>query len=298
MSGSRSRTHREPTGAAASGLRAADVVWGLVTLSIVGYLLVRTFVLGGDPPPQLSLGPVHLSIFGILTALGLVFSFYLLKRWCDRFALDWQGLADDLPWIIVVGLYISHLVSVAVYFPEDLGNLRALLDPRTQLSSFGTIFGGLLLFAIALRRRGHPFWRYGDALAFSFVGGYILGRAGCFAIHDHPGVETDFFLAVQIDGVRRHDLGLYEMFAAIAIFLCIALLARKRRPLDGIALGLAMTLYAPIRFYFDSLRIKDVTYAGLTPGQWFTIPLLLTGLYCFWRQAGLRSGRRVDSDRT
>jgi phosphatidylglycerol:prolipoprotein diacylglycerol transferase len=38
-----------------------------------------------------------------------------------------------------------------------------------------------------------------------------------------------------------------------------------------------MVLYAPFRFAADFLRIVDVRYGGLTPGQWGCIALALGG---------------------
>ncbi|WP_437593604.1 hypothetical protein [Sorangium sp. So ce1000] len=37
-------------------------------------------------------------------------------------------------------------------------------------------------------------------------------------------------------------------------------------------------LYAPVRFLLDFLRIVDVRYAGLTPGQYGAIALFIAGL--------------------
>ena len=68
-------------------------------------------------------------------------------------------------------------------------------------------------------------------MAFGF------GRIGCFMAHDHPGLESDFFLAVQ--GVCRnhwtdinyacHDLGLYEAIWACSMIGVVYFLDKKAR---------------------------------------------------------------------
>jgi phosphatidylglycerol:prolipoprotein diacylglycerol transferase len=52
-----------------------------------------------------------------------------------------------------------------------------------------------------------------------------------------------------------------------------------------------MILYAPFRFGADSLRIIDVRYCGLTPGQYGCVALLLAGA------AILVFGRRSETTR-
>jgi phosphatidylglycerol:prolipoprotein diacylglycerol transferase len=273
------------------GLRSGDILWALALLAVIAFLLLRDFAWGGGVPLQFALGPLKLSIFGLLAALDMLFGIYLIHRWCERFDLDWETLSRGLPWIILLGYYISHLVSVAFYFPDDLTNPLALLDARTRISSFGGMYGGGLVAVIFLRRHGLPLLRYADALTYGFVGGYVFGRAGCFAIHDHPGIETSFPLAVEIGGRMRHDLGFYEMLLMLALLIAATLIARQGKPADGTIFAFVAILYAPTRFFFDSLRVADPTYAGLTPGQWLALPMLVLGLWAAWWAHASRAGR-------
>lgn len=273
---------KAPRGRDRGGPRPTDLVWALALVGVIGYLLLHNFAWGGGPFGELRLGPLRLSLFGLMAALDMLFGVYLVYRWCERFDLDWPTLSAGLPWIILLGYFISHLVSIALYFPDELTDLRALVDPRTRISSFGGMFGGGLVALAYLRRKGLSVPRYLDALTYGFVGGYVFGRAGCFAIHDHPGLESDFFLAVPIAGVRRHDLGFYEMWLMLALTIAITLIARRGRPADGRVFAFATLIYAPVRFFFDSLRTADATYAGLTPGQWMAIPLFTLGLVALW----------------
>ncbi len=271
----------DATGWPPSGRLLLDGCWALILFSVLGFLVLHNFVRGGGPVPELRLGPLRLSTFGLLASLGLLFGVYLVRRWCLRFGLDWQTLGGELAWILCLGWVFAHLVSVVVYFPAKLFDPSVVFDLTAGISIFGLMFGGALVAFFLLRRRGLPVWRYADPLAYGLVGGSIFGRAGCFAIHDHPGGASDFFLAVEIGGIRRHALGFYEIWLMLALFVAITAWARHRRPPDGSVLALAATVYAPARFLLDFLRIRDVTYAGLTPGQWFAFPLFAGGVWVF-----------------
>lgn len=266
-----------------NSLSRGDLGWILLFLAAFATLAIRNWALGKPELPHLELGPISLSPFGVLVALDLLFAFFLIERWCARFDLDWERLAPGLVWIAGLGIFFCHVYSVAFYFPQDHADPWAWIDVRTRLSSFGGFLGGGLVAVLYLKRKALPVWRYADPLAYGFVGGYVFGRLGCFAIHDHPGRPTDWPWAVEIYGVPRHDLGLYEMLLMVALLLGIHGLCRGGRPADGSVLAFVLLVYMPVRFGFDFLRIEDLRYAGLTPGQWTAIPFFLIGLWALAR---------------
>jgi len=261
------------------------MAWMVLLATVIAVLVARNFVFGLSHFPPFSLGPLRISPFGPLMMLDIFFGFYLVRRWCRRFGLDWERFSAGLGWIVLVGYYISHWISIGLYFPQHLTEIGTLLNPRGLISSFGGMYGGGLLAVLYLRRVGLPVWRHMDALVYGFVGGYVFGRAGCFAIHDHPGRVTNFFLGVDIDGLVRHDLGFYEMGLMLGLLIVLTLLARGGRPIDALPTAVALSIYAPVRFAFDALRVADPLYAGLTPGQWFCIPTAVLALIAWWRVA-------------
>jgi phosphatidylglycerol:prolipoprotein diacylglycerol transferase len=52
----------------------------------------------------------------------------------------------------------------------------------------------------------------------------------------------------------------------------------------GFFVALLLIVYAPFRFAVDFLRIVDVRYAGLTPGQYGCLALLGVGVVILWRR--------------
>lgn len=88
---------------------------------------------------------------------------------------------------------------------------------------------------------------------------------------------TRFWLGqVYRDGIVRHNLGLEE--AIYMLFIAGLFYTLGRRPrFPGFFLGLLMLVYAPFRFGVDFLRIVDVRYGGLTPGQYGCVGLAISG---------------------
>jgi prolipoprotein diacylglyceryltransferase len=173
------------------------------------------------------------------------------------------------------------------------------------LSSYTGFAGSVVGLLVWKWRRGISMIAVGDLSLFAFPVGWIFGRTGCFITHDHPGAITDFFLGVENwgsptaehipffgygtnepTGIVRHDLGFYEVLWSIAVMVLFFALATKRRR-RGFYMGLICVLYAPIRFFLDFLRAEpvdqgDIRYLGLTPGQYGSIALFLTGVAVWW----------------
>jgi len=256
----------------------ADLLWVATYAVALVWLLHRNYVVGDTSAPTLGIGPLRVYSFGLLVALDFLFSIYLVRRWALGHGLEWSKLSAGVVWIGAIGYYLSHVASLVLYYPEDMSDPMAWLDARTRISSYGGFYGGAVVALIFLLKHRLPLLRYADSLIYGLVGGYIFGRLGCFSVHDHPGRESSFPLALDFDGAPRHDLGLYEMIFLIGLFFCLNAVAWKRRPPDGTILGVTALAYAPVRFGLDSLRVVDTTYAGLTPAQWFCIPTLLIGI--------------------
>ncbi len=228
--------------------------------------------------------------FGMLVAIGVLLGAHVAEWYGKRNGIAPHVVNDMVFHVVVAGFVISPFFNAALYDPETLVAVARepslLLRTCFGLSSFGGFFGAMVGLYIWWRKRRIPVRPVADAAVFALPFGWLFGRTGCFVVHDHPGAETDFFLAVYPWGgqgdVARHDLGLYEVFWSAAVIVLLLFLSRKRRP-AGFYSGLVPVLYAPVRFFLDSLRAPpelggDVRYLGLTPGQYSAIVLLLIGV--------------------
>lgn len=266
-----------PSAGTAAPRDLATALWLVLFAALFGVLLVRNFLLGAGEIGVLHVGPLTLAPFGPLVSLGVLFGIHLMRTWAERFDLVWEDVFAAVGWMLVIGFAGSHVLDVALYRPEDFFELDVLLDFRSDYSSFGGLLCGGVAAAVAFRRHRVPLLRGMECTLYGFIGGWLFGRLACFSVHDHPGRETSFALGVPIGGVVRHDLGFYELLYTIALFAVVRLGTRTRRA-DGWVIAVAATSYAPVRFALDFLRVRDATYAGLTPAQWACIPLLVLGL--------------------
>ena len=233
--------------------------------------------------PTLELGPLTVHGFGVLVAIAVMVGVTILHRRAAAQGLAAVDVSRFINWVLVGGFAGAHLVDRFVYFPADtFAHPISIFRFWEGLSSFGGFLGGTV--ATILLFRPHPGrppgsgWEYVNCYAYAFPFAWIFGRLGCFVAFDHPGRETSFALGEMYkDGVVRHNLGFEEALYTMLIAAVFYFLGRKPRR-DRFFISLFLILYAPFRFAVDFLRTVDVRYAGLTPGQYGCIALVIIGL--------------------
>ena len=239
----------------------------------------------------ISIGNETIYAFDIFVAIAIVVGVIVADRRAKRLGLDRRIISDVALWAVIPGFILSHLVSIFFYFPERLSadDPWLLLRLWDGMSSLGGFLGGAAGVIYFFRRRKLPLWPYSNAIVFGFTVAWIFGRAACTVAHDHPGIPTDFFLAVDYparDGFPaggRHDLGWYECLWAIGMSTFF-FLRRNKPEFAGFHTAAFVLAYVPIRFINDFLRIPDAVggderYLGLTPAQYICLALLPVGLW-------------------
>ncbi len=234
--------------------------------------------------PSLNLGPLELHPFGFLVGVAIITGTIMADRRARHTGLDPRVVSEAALWAVIPGFIGAHLVAVIFYTPERIAeDPLILLKLWDGISSFGGFLGGAGGVIWYLRRNKIPFWAYADTIAFGFTFAWIFGRMGCTVAFDHPGAETDFALAMPYVGnalphAIRHNLGFYEMLWALAMSSFFWSQRNRAKP-AGWYLSVWLLAYTPLRFMADFLRRSDVTYLGLTPGQYIAIGLFGAGIW-------------------
>ncbi len=239
-----------------------------------------------------TVGPVHIQVWGLMVAIGILTAAYVGRHEAKRRGLDGERFLDLATWTVIAALIGGRLVHVFAYDPAAY-----LADPLRILKFWQggmSITGGLLFGAATLIaycwRTGLEWRDYADVAAFVLPLGDGIGRIGCFLIHDHLGVSSTSFLAVGFPDGPRLDHGLLNSllgFLMFGLFLALAKLrpALRRRGF----LPLYLVIYGLGRFALDFYRIwdpgiADARYFYLTPAQYGCLIMVSAGIWLLLRQ--------------
>jgi phosphatidylglycerol:prolipoprotein diacylglycerol transferase len=150
-----------------------------------------------------------------------------------------------------------------------------------------------------------------DSFLYGLTAGLAIGRIGCYAVGEHFGRETDFFLGTRYEGgdVREpmlgiipleegvvfHNTALYEFMHLVLLFVLLTVL-RWRGASTGTMAGVFCLWYGIARFYTDFLRVNDDTVLGLTGAQFLSLILVVTGLWILMRVRPRLAGVAVEDE--
>ncbi len=246
--------------------------------------------------------PLSLKPFGILVATGVYLGAWCAMRYGRKRGLDPRALASFILHVVGIGFICGHALDVVFYAPERLlTDPWALVRVWDGLSSFGGFIGGGLGALLWRRRQRVAVLPYADVVASALPLGWVFGRAGCALVHDHPGIASQAWFAVDFPGGARLDLGLIEMALTVPIAIAFLFMQRRAWPW-GFLLGCLCVVYAPLRFGLDFLRIDqpvnlphlelqaDRRYAALTPAQWASLLLGAFGFFLLRRSLASAEG--------
>ena len=239
------------------------------------------------------IGPIPIQVWGLFVSLGLLTAVIFSYKMSRKYLLSGEVMIDIAVWSLVGGLVGARLFHVVFY--EPVYYVQHLVDVlkfwQGGASSLGGFVGAIIAVYIFVRIRKFTlkeFLPYLDISVLSLWLGWGIGRIGCFMIHDHTGVATDFFLGVNFAGGVRHDMGLYESILGFSLFIIYFIFFKKLVKIHwGLVTILSFIDYAIVRFLFDFLRAGDDTsggdirYFNLTPAQWGMIAMFIgsTGLF-------------------
>lgn len=183
--------------------------------------------------------------------------------------------------ILFWGCFISAWIGAKGFFILTSGD--KLSSEFLQSSSFwmggGFVFyGGFLAAALFyslfyIKFRFNTAWIKWTVVAVCFS--HAVGRIGCLLAGCCYGKITDAWWGIHLHGSLRHPTQLIE---AVSLgFLGVILIRLRSLPtvLSGYLIG-----YGLIRFFIETLRgdiLRGQWAWGLTPSQWVSLLLLISG---------------------
>ena len=217
------------------------------------------------PQPALHLGPFTIHAFGVLAAVAVVVGGRAILIRAHRKGIPPEEMFRLCFWIYAAAM-VGAVVSKVVMddFPAVFIHPSSLLHASWGVRSAGGLAGGLLagiIWCIARRLSFYEALRRLDIVAYAIPIGWMIGRFGCTLAHDHRGIASDSWLAVQFPEGPRWDLGLIEFLFLIFVVIAFRLLDRKPRPV-GLFLALYAVVYGGFRMWLDTLHDQPIRFYG------------------------------------
>lgn len=241
----------------------------------------------------LYIGPIPIQVWGSFVALGMITSLIIIQKRAKSYEIQKNPAIDFFFYMVLFGVIGGRLFHV--FFYEPLYFLYHPLDLfkvwQGGMSSFGGIIGSLLYFFYYVKKKKFDkskILNYADLLAFSAIYGWIIGRVGCFMIHDHIGKLSSAFFSVQTPYGARFEMALLEIIGLLPLALFFVFI-KNERTRNGFFAFTLLSYYCLLRIGLDFFRARDLAGAdarffGLTPAQYFAILILAIASVCWFKK--------------
>lgn len=239
------------------------------------------------------LGPLYIYTWGITTALGVLAGILVAQRNISK-----KSISENSFWnfsillviAIFLGARLSYILETWSYYAIDFTRIFQVWNGG--FSFFGGAIGAILVGWLWSRKNKISFLEWGAIFTPAWIFGLMIGRVGCFLIHDHLGKTTDLPWGIWIQGAYRHEPALYEILILLLIGLILIVIEKYSvKNLSKILFPLSLILYSISRFFLDFIRALpaqggDDRFYSFTVAQWVAILLLFLSGIIIWNTYG------------
>jgi prolipoprotein diacylglyceryl transferase len=238
---------------------------------------------------RIEIGPVNLTAYGVLVALGIFAGIVLAqRRWTARGG-DPAVVGNVAMWAVVAGVLGARLIWVIPRLERFEGRWLAVLFVwEGGLAFFGGLLAGAVAGLVAARRAGVDVTRFADAVIPAIPLGQAIGRWGNYMNQELFGRPTDLPWGLEIDPQRRperfadaetfHPTFLYESLWNLVTVAVLLRVDARRRLRPGQLVALYAVLYGAGRFALELLRVDtDFRLLGLSRNGITALALVLAG---------------------
>jgi len=259
----------------------------------------------------IEIGGFSVYVYSLMFILAFLVGFYLVKSFFLKENIDQKYLDPLLIYLVLSvflgarlgevffyqwGYYQNHLVEILLPIQESQNSsILGLIDGYQftgfrGLASHGAAIGmtiGLYIF-----KRKYNFksllWIFDRLTIPTAIGGAFV-RIGNFFNSEILGKYTESNWGVIFENrgesIPRHPAQLYESFGYIILFIILYRLYQTSiRNKEGMLFGYFLIGLFSIRFIVEFVKesqggIETYLPAGLSTGQWLSIPFILIGIF-------------------
>lgn len=216
--------------------------------------------------PVIQIAGLTLNTAGLVVILagwlGLTLAAREAQRRCpepvEGLALDGDMVWDAAFYALIAGLIGARLWYVGAHWSAYQADLRQVLALNLGTLALGPgVIIGSITALVYLQRRDVPLSWLADALAPGLLLGLAVLRVGDFLTGRVLGAPTDVPWAVELWGMRRHPVALYEAGAAL-VALGIVWRLRDKGTYRGFVFLISLLLASAARLFLEAYRADSL----------------------------------------
>lgn len=224
-----------------------------------------------------SIGGIHIQLFGLMIALGIVAGFYILNSEVKRKGLNGDQITDLAIYSVIIGIIGARLNYIIAFNPSYyLSNpIEIIMIQKGGLSIQGGLIAGIIFALWYVKKKNIPLGMTADAFAPAIILGQAIGRVGC----DVFGVvmSKPWFWGVRVEGQLLHPAQIYEAVLNYILFF-VLWQRRKNIKYNGQLFVYYVIGFSINRFIVEFSRSNPLVFGPISIAHVYSIGLVLGAL--------------------
>jgi phosphatidylglycerol:prolipoprotein diacylglycerol transferase len=226
--------------------------------------------------PTISLGPLVIPTAGLIYIIGAWLVLSIVERVAAKLELEADKIYGLSALMLAAGFIGARIIFVVLHWSAFRENLVGIVWP---LTSGYNLWGGLILGITAGffygRARQVPPLRTLDTLMPGILSALLIISLADFAGGPGYGAQTNLPWGIDVFGIKRHPVQLYEILSAI-LALLVWWWGFRNRVQPGQMFLMAVVAYAAGRLFVDAYRANTpLTADGYHIVQIIALAILL-----------------------
>lgn len=230
--------------------------------------------------PTISIGPLNFPTGGLVLLLGAWLTLTAIERSAKALRLNAEAIYSLSVVVLASGFIGARLFFVALHWSSFQDNLIGIVWPITSgYEMVGGLVIGLLAGFFYGRYRQLPWLSTLDAVSPGIVIAFMTVSLADFLGGPGYGTETGLPWAIDVFGIKRHPVQVYELITG-ALALIFWRQLRPRRAFDGQLFLMTAAIYSGGRLFFDAFRANAwLTASGYHGLQVVSLIILLACVF-------------------
>ena len=251
-------------------------------------------------PIALSLMSISIYWYGIM----YIFSFFIIEHKIKKDIRNGRinysiNSIENLLFFCLIALLIGGRLGYVLFYDLNF----YINDPKKifyiwegGMSFHGGLLGVIFGIYFFCKKENLNFFNMSDIIAIYIPIGLGLGRIGNFINAELYGIPTNGNWGVifpLVDNVPRHPSMLYEaLLEGLILYLLMKKFSKLKLPTMTLS-SIFLIFYGFFRFLIEFVRLPD-QHIGYLYEEWFTmgqllsLPMILVGLYLFYKSYYLK----------
>lgn len=236
--------------------------------------------------PTISIGSLVLPSAGLVYIIGIWLALSVVERAAKKLGLEADATYAMAATSVAAGFIGARILFVVLHWPAYQNNLVGIVWPITSgFNLWGGLFIALAAAILYGRAKQLPLRASLDALAPGLLVGFMVISLADFLSGPGYGTETGFLLGINVFGIKRHAVQIYEILVALGA-LIVWWQYSDRRQYDGQLFLMTTAIYAAGRLLVDAYRANSpLTSNGYHIVQILSLVVLLACVYLLGRLA-------------